>query len=61
MSAIRLVMTEKRSAKSLWNEITSAVVYVKNCCPSTKGKTAFEKCNKKPLDIFNLRVFGYYT
>lgn len=61
MSAIQLVIKEKRLAKSLWNEITSVIVYVKNYYPSTKGKTAFEKYNKEPLDIFNLRVFGYCT
>ena len=58
MSAVRSVIKEKCLAKFLWNEIASAVVYMKNCCPSTKGKLAFKKCNEKPPDVSNIRVLG---
>lgn len=58
MSAIWSVMKEKHLAKSLWNEIANAVVYVKNRCPSTEGKTLFEKCNEEAPDVSNLRVLG---
>lgn len=55
---MRSVMKEKCLAKSLWNEIASGVVYMRNRCPSTEGKTPFEKCNEEPPDVSNLRVLG---
>lgn len=42
MSAVRLVMAENLLSKSLWDEISAAVVHVRNRCPSVKGKTPFE-------------------
>lgn len=61
MSAVWSVMEKKRLAKSLWNEIASGVVYVRNRCPSTEGKTPFEKCNEEPPDVSNLRVLGCHA
>lgn len=58
MSAVRSVMAEKQLAKSLWNEIAAAIVYIRNRCLSVEGKTPFKKCNNQLPDVSNLRVLG---
>lgn len=51
-------MAKKQLAKSFWNEIAAAVVYIKNGYFSMESKTFFKKYNNLLLDVSNLRLLG---
>lgn len=59
MSPFQSVMAKKKLPKSLLDEISVAVVHVRNNYSGVKGKFLFEKYNKQLLDVSDLRVLGY--
>ena len=61
MSAFQSIMAKKVLPNSLWKEIATIVVYIQNRYPSIRGKTPFEKCNNKPSNILNSKVFIYWA
>ena len=60
MGLVRSMLKEKELPLELWGEVVSTCVYVLNrsSTKGVKGKTPYEKWNKRKPNVSHLRIFG---
>lgn len=59
MERVRSILAEAGLGEELWAEALMAVMYTRNCAPTSDGKaTPFERFHGKRPDVAHLRVWG---